>query len=146
MFNIQCLTSEPNQKWKKANMHSLDQFATHSPEKFCHIKWRKKTLFWRSRDHLRAILGVLISVWNLVKPSMFTTQCTSSFSSSCICAAQPRPPVVHMQWHPLVAPRRLLLGVILGYSLLGFYLGASCGVTFHVTNPLPASVQEPSAR
>ena len=89
MFNIQCLTSEPNQKWKKANMHSLDQFATHSPEKFCHIKWKEKTLFWRSRDHLRAILGVLISVWNLVKPSMFTTQCTSSFSSSCICAAQP---------------------------------------------------------
>ena len=63
----------------------------------CHAFARKvlpqlneeKTLFWRSRDHLRAILGVLISVWNLVKPSMFTTQCTSSFSSSCICAAQP---------------------------------------------------------
>ena len=113
----------------------------------CHVFARKvlpqlneeKTLFWRSRDHLRAILGVLISVWNLVKPSMFTTQCTSSFSSSCICAAQPRPPVVHMQWHPPVAPGRLLLGLILGYSLLGFYPGASCGVTFHVTNPLPAS-------
>ena len=84
----------------------------------CHAFARKvlpqlneeKTLFWRSRDHLRAILGVLISVWNLVKPSMFTTQCTSSFSSSCICAAQPRPPVVHMQWHPPVASGRLLLG------------------------------------
>ena len=88
MFNIQCLTPMPNEKEKKANVH-LGQvrhaFARNFKDKE-NLRKRKKYNFWRRRGSLRANLSVPISVWNLVKPSMFTTQCTSSSSFSYMCS------------------------------------------------------------
>ena len=83
MFNIRCLTSEPNEKEKKANVHlgQVRHAFARNFESEGNLRKRKKYNFWRRRGSLRANLSVLISVWNLVKPSMFTTQCTSSSSS-----------------------------------------------------------------
>ena len=98
----------------------------------------QKIRFLRWRGYLRANLSVFISVWNLVKPSMFTTQCSSSFSYMCS--------TVTCCSHAITSSCDPRGANSWGGSLGGLPpLEAPEGVTFHVTHHSPTPPHPPAS-